>query len=71
MLTLSGCTNTYTGGTQVALGMLRVASDDKLGAAGTQVTWRRRLWATGTFTTARPFLLVNGGGAFQVAMPTP
>ena len=68
VLTLAGATNTYTGGTFVAQGTLQIASDDKLGAAGTGVTLIQggNLWASGTFTTPRPFLLQNGGGAFQV-----
>jgi autotransporter-associated beta strand protein len=67
VLSLTGLTNTYSGGTQVTLGMLQVASDDKLGAAGTRVVLAGGgLWANGSFSTARPFLLVNGGGAFQV-----
>lgn len=68
VLTLTGATNTYTGGTFVAQGTLQIASDDKLGAAGTGVTLINggNLWASGTFTTPRPFLLQNGGGAFQV-----
>lgn len=67
VLTLTGLTNTYSGGTQVTLGMLQVASDDKLGAAGTRVVLAGGgLWANGSFSTARPFLLVNGGGALQV-----
>jgi autotransporter-associated beta strand protein len=68
VLTLAGATNTYTGGTFVAQGTLQIASDDKLGLAGTGVTLINggNLWASGTFTTPRPFLLQNGGGAFQV-----
>ena len=68
VLTLTGLTNTYSGGTQVTLGMLQVASDDKLGAAETRVVLAGGgLWATGTFTTVRWFELVDGGGPFQVS----
>lgn len=69
VLTLSGLTNTYTGGTMVTQGTLQVASDDKLGKAGTAITLIQggSLWASGTFTTARPITLLNGGGTFQVS----
>ncbi|MBV8193670.1 MAG: autotransporter domain-containing protein [Alphaproteobacteria bacterium] len=68
VLTLTG-TNTYTGGTMVAFGTLQVASDDKLGAAGTGVTLVNNggLWATSSFTSNRPFALANPGGTFQVS----
>ena len=68
VLTLSGQTNTWAGGTFVAKGALQVSSDDKLGAAGTSVTLYAggSLWASGTFTTTRPITLLNGGGTFQV-----
>jgi outer membrane autotransporter protein len=71
VLQLTG-TNTYGGGTVVAEGTLQVASDDKLGAAGTGVTLINNgsLWATGSFTTARPFTLANPGGGFQVEAGT-
>jgi autotransporter-associated beta strand protein len=69
VLTLTGLTNTYTGGTMVTQGTLQVASDDKLGKAGTAITLIQggSLWASGTFTTARPITLLNGGGTFQVS----
>lgn len=68
VLTLSGLTNTYTGGTMVAQGTLQIASDDKLGKAGTNITLIQggNLWASGTFTTPRDITLQNGGGGFQV-----
>ncbi|MGO1076500.1 autotransporter domain-containing protein [Inquilinus sp. CA228] len=68
VLTLSGLTNTYNGGTFVAQGTLQIASDDKLGLAGTPITLINggNLWAAGTFATPRPITLQNGGGAFQV-----
>ena len=42
----------------------------KLGAAGTQVVLvgGGGLWASGTFTTARPFLLVNGAAHSKSVM---
>jgi autotransporter-associated beta strand protein len=69
VLTLAGLTNTYTGGTMVTQGTLQVASDDKLGAAGTAITLLDGggLWADKTFTTARPVALLGGGGTFQVS----
>lgn len=69
VLTLTGLTNTYAGGTMVTQGTLQIASDDKLGKAGTAVTLIQGggLWASGSFSTARPFTLLNGGGTFQVS----
>ncbi|MPZ33966.1 MAG: autotransporter domain-containing protein [Rhodospirillales bacterium] len=67
-LELTG-TNTYTGGTQVAGGTLRVASDDKLGAAGghLQLQDNGTLRASETFTSARAVgLLGRTGGGFQI-----
>lgn len=71
ILQLTG-TNTYTGGTVVWSGTLQVASDGTLGAAGTAVTLANNgsLWATETFTTARPFTLTNPGGMFQLETGT-
>jgi autotransporter-associated beta strand protein len=68
VLTLTGLTNTYTGGTMVTQGTLQIASDDKLGKAGTNITLIQggNLWASGTFTTPRDITLQNGGGGFQV-----
>ena len=52
-LELTG-TNTYSGGTRLDGGTLRIASDDKLGAAGTGITLRGgALRASETFTSAR------------------
>jgi len=67
VLQLTG-SNTYSGGTRVELGTLQVAADDKLGAAGTRVTLANNggLWATESFTTARPFTLAEPGGVFQL-----
>ncbi|WP_404927963.1 autotransporter domain-containing protein [Mesorhizobium sp. ORM16] len=59
--------NTYTGGTQVAGGTLWVASDAKLGAAGTHVDLNNgALRASETFTSARPVGLLGAGGAILV-----
>jgi outer membrane autotransporter protein len=67
VLQLTG-TNTYTGGTSVSEGTLQVSSDDKLGAAGTTLTLADNgyLWATKSFTTARPIVLADAGGGFQL-----
>jgi outer membrane autotransporter protein len=67
VLQLTG-TNTYTGGTAVEGGTLQIASDDKLGAAGTELTLinNGHLWATESFTTARPIILEGAGGGFQL-----
>ena len=67
VLQLTG-TNTYSGGTQVMFGTVQVASDDKLGAAGTAVTLFNNgtLFATDTFTTARTFNLEAAGGTLLV-----
>ncbi|MBN9514765.1 MAG: autotransporter domain-containing protein [Alphaproteobacteria bacterium] len=66
-LLLTG-TNTYSGGTQVMVGTVQVASDDKLGAAGTAVMLYNNgaLFATDTFATARTFNLEGAGGALLV-----
>ncbi|TPK25983.1 autotransporter-associated beta strand repeat-containing protein, partial [Mesorhizobium sp. B2-5-3] len=65
-LVLTG-NNTYTGGTQVAGGTLWVASDAKLGAAGTHVDLNNgALRASETFTSARPVGLLGAGGAILV-----
>ncbi|CAN7689000.1 autotransporter outer membrane beta-barrel domain-containing protein [Mesorhizobium sp. LjRoot246] len=60
-------TNTYTAGTRVEGGTLLVASDDKLGAAGTHIDFAGGgLHASGTFSSARPVRLFIGGGVFLV-----
>lgn len=62
-------TNTYSGGTLIAGGTLRIASDDKLGAAGGQLQLQDNgaLRAAETFTSARAVgLLGSAGGGFQV-----
>src|SRR5262249_6719695 len=66
-LTLTG-TNTYTGGTLVARGNLRIASDDKLGAAGTGITLQENgsLRTAASFATSRPVTMTGAGGVFQV-----
>ncbi|MBZ9898677.1 autotransporter-associated beta strand repeat-containing protein, partial [Mesorhizobium sp. BR1-1-6] len=65
-LVLTG-NNTYAGGTQVAGGTLWVASDAKLGAAGTHVDLNNgALRASETFTSARPVGLLGAGGAILV-----
>lgn len=66
-LELTG-TNTYSGGTLIERGALRVASDDKLGAAGTGITINNNgsLRAATDFTTARSIALTGAGGVFQV-----
>lgn len=64
-LELTG-TNTYSGGTLLSRGTLRVASDDKLGAAGKGITFDGgALRASDTFTSARAVEL-DFGGAFLV-----
>ncbi|WP_156433482.1 autotransporter-associated beta strand repeat-containing protein, partial [Bradyrhizobium retamae] len=64
-LELTG-TNTYSGGTMLNAGTLRVASDDKLGAAGKGITFHGgALRASETFTSARAVELAFGG-AFLV-----
>ncbi|MBB3773774.1 outer membrane autotransporter protein [Angulomicrobium tetraedrale] len=66
ILVLTG-NNTYSGGTRVRGGTLQVASDDKLGAAGSAITLDSgSLWATQTFSTARPVILGEYGGGFQL-----
>ncbi|TPN60769.1 hypothetical protein FJ984_29885, partial [Mesorhizobium sp. B1-1-3] len=61
-------TNTYSGGTLVQRGTLRVASDDKLGATGTGLTLENNagLRASETFTSTRNVLLEGAGGVFLV-----
>ncbi|MBO4224288.1 autotransporter-associated beta strand repeat-containing protein [Bradyrhizobium neotropicale] len=59
-------TNTYSGGTLLFEGTLRVDSDDKLGAAGTRIILRGgALRASETFTSSRAVELAFGG-AFLV-----
>ena len=66
-LELTG-TNTYSGGTLIQRGSLRVASDAKLGAAGAGITIDNNgaLRASGSFTSARNVALTGAGGVFQV-----
>jgi autotransporter-associated beta strand protein len=66
-LELTG-SNTYSGGTVVRRGTVRVASDAKLGAAGTAVTLQNNgaLRASDTFISNRAFKLISGGGVFLV-----
>ena len=66
-LELTG-TNTYSGGTLIERGSLRVASDDKLGAAGAGITLNNNgaLRAAASFSSARNVALTGAGGAFQV-----
>ncbi|TPK25981.1 hypothetical protein FJ867_28540, partial [Mesorhizobium sp. B2-5-3] len=61
-------TNSYSGGTLVQRGTLRVASDDKLGATGTGLTLENNagLRASETFTSTRNVLLEGAGGVFLV-----
>ena len=64
-LELTG-TNTYSGGTRLNGGTLRIASDDKLDTAGTGITLRGgALRASETFTSARAVDLAFSG-AFLV-----
>ncbi|MBS7552814.1 autotransporter domain-containing protein [Ancylobacter dichloromethanicus] len=67
VLQLTG-TNTYTGGTMIEEGTLQVASDDKLGAAGTDILMvnNGHLWASSSFTTDRSITLIDAGGGFQL-----
>ena len=69
-LWVTGATS-YTGGTLVARGTLRVDADNKLGAAGKDVTLKDNgaLRASETFASTRNFHLVGApgaGGAFLV-----
>ena len=66
-LELTG-TNTYSGGTLIQRGSLRVASDDKLGAAGAGITLDNNgaLRASASFASARNVALTGAGGVFQV-----
>jgi len=66
-LELTG-TNTYTGGTSIRQGTLRVASDDKLGAAGARIDFTNNggLRASETFSTSRSVNLFLAGGTFLV-----
>lgn len=66
-LELTG-TNTYSGGTLIQRGSLRVASDNKLGAAGAGITIDNNgaLRASASFASARNVALTGAGGVFQV-----
>ncbi len=66
-LELTG-TNTYSGGTLISKGGLRVASDAVLGTAGTGITINNNatLRAAASFTSARNLALTGAGGVFQV-----
>ncbi|WP_273793961.1 autotransporter-associated beta strand repeat-containing protein, partial [Brucella anthropi] len=60
-LTLSG-TNTYTGGTEIAGGILSVSEDDNLGAAGGALSFTGgSLQLGGAFDTARLVHLTSAG----------
>ncbi|OYW22074.1 MAG: hypothetical protein B7Z52_00010 [Burkholderiales bacterium 12-64-5] len=64
-ITLSG-TNTYTGGTTINAGTLRVSSDESLGAASSTLTLNGgTLSGGGTFTVARAVVLGSNGGTFS------
>jgi autotransporter-associated beta strand protein len=66
-LTLSGA-NTYSGGTSVAGGTLRVSSDDNLGATTAGVTLDGGTLATiADISTARAFTFGLGNGTLEVA----
>ncbi|MBP7000598.1 autotransporter-associated beta strand repeat-containing protein [Amaricoccus sp.] len=66
-LVLSGV-NTYTGGTSVEGGVLSVAADTALGAAGTDVRLENgTLRATASFATDRPMELSANGGTIETA----
>ncbi|WP_175561896.1 autotransporter domain-containing protein [Kaistia soli] len=67
VLQLTG-TNTYSGGTIINEGTLQIASDDKLGAAGSNILMvnNGHLWATNSFTTDRSITLTDAGGGFQL-----
>jgi autotransporter-associated beta strand protein len=60
--------NTYSGGTLIERGTLRVASDNRLGAAGTSVTINNNgaLRASASFASARNIDLTGAGGVLQV-----
>jgi outer membrane autotransporter protein len=66
-LELTG-TNTYSGGTLISKGGLRIASDSALGAAGAGITINNNatLRAAASFTSARNIALTGAGGVFQV-----
>jgi autotransporter-associated beta strand protein len=66
-LELTG-TDTYTGGTLVQRGNLRIDSDSRLGAAGTAITLQDNgsLRTAASFATGRPVALAGAGGVFQV-----
>lgn len=59
---------TYSGGTSIRFGTLRVDSDSKLGAAGTRVELYNNgaLRASDTFTSNRAISLTGAGGVFNV-----
>ncbi|TPE61578.1 autotransporter domain-containing protein [Sandaracinobacter neustonicus] len=65
VLQLTG-NNSHSGGTEIWGGVLQVASDDKLGAAGAGIAMGNNglLRASESFTTARPIRLEGGGGGF-------
>jgi fibronectin-binding autotransporter adhesin len=63
-LVLSGA-NTYSGGTAINGGTLRVSADNNLGAASGSLSFDGgTLNATASFTTARPTTLAGLGGTF-------
>lgn len=67
VLQLTG-TNSYTGSTVIYGGTLQISADDKLGTAGNEIVLvnNGHLWATASFTTARPINLADAGGGFQL-----
>jgi len=60
--------NTHSGGTLVSLGVLQIASDDKLGAANSRLTLHDNgnLRASETFASARNVSLTGVGGGILV-----
>ena len=65
-----GGTNSYTGGTQIVVGALRISNDANLGAASGDVTLDGgTLETTANLASARGFV-VSGGGTISAAVDT-
>jgi fibronectin-binding autotransporter adhesin len=68
-LTLSG-NNTFSGGTNIAAGVLSVSTDSNLGTGDINISNNAELLNTGSLTSSKAITLGNGGGTIASATNT-